>query len=372
MNQSVRVPPFPFLVPGIVALLLALVAGLIRLPYALPFGGSLTMLHGPLMVSGFLGTVISVERAAALQRPWAWSVPALNGLGVVFLLFTSQLRPGLAFNSQQAGGLLFVAGSVGLVAIFATIVRLQPTLFNRVMGLGSLAYLGANLVLLANRPIATAVPFWSAFLVLTIAGERLELNRFLRPKRLTSSVFAVLSSAILLGAMTALVSGTISDRVLGAAFLLLAGWLLANDIARRTIRMSGVTRFTAACLLVGYVWLAVAGLSLLVWPGQIAGTHYDAALHSLYIGFVLSMIFGHAPIIVPALLGTRVDFRGRFYVPFILLHASLLLRVLADHAQWIEGRKWGGLGNEIALVLYLIVLVASIRRSATNQWISDN
>ena len=363
-HQQARVPPLPFLLPGILSLLLALVAGLLRLPWDLPFGGSLTMLHGPLMVSGFLGTVISVERAAALQRPWAWFASACNGSGVILLLFAAQLRPGLAFNALQAGALLFTAGSLGLVAIFVTIIRLQPTLFNRVMGLGSLAYLGANLVLLANRPIATAVPFWSAFLVLTIAGERLELNRFLRPQRFTSAVFGLLASAILVGAIAAILSGAFADRILGVAFFLLAVWLLKNDIARRTIRMSGVTRFTATCLLVGYVWLAAAGLSLLIRPGQIAGTYYDATLHSLYIGFVLSMIFGHAPIIVPALLGRPVDFRGRFYVPFVLLHASLVLRVAGDHAQWMDGRRWGGLGNEVALVLYLVVLVAGVRRGS--------
>lgn len=358
-----RMPPLPFLVPGILSLLLGLAAGLTRLPWELPAFGSVTMLHGPLMVSGFLGTVISVERAAALRRPWAWAVPALNGIGVLVLLFHAQLRSGLPFDAQQAGAILFAAGAVGLVAIFAAIVRKQPTLFNVVMGMGALAYVGANLTLLVGKPIATAVPFWSAFLVLTIAGERLELNRFLRPQRATKTVFLVIASLTLVGAALGLTSTALSDRIQGTVYLVLAAWLLRNDIARRTIRMTGVTRFTAACLLIGYAWLGVAGLSLVVKPGQIAGTFYDAALHSLFVGFVLSMIFGHAPIIVPALLGKAVEFRNRFYAPLVLLHASLLLRVGADHAQWMEGRRWGGLVNEIALVLYLILLVTGIRRA---------
>lgn len=364
-DPAFRMPPFPFLLPAILSLLLALVAGLIRLPFELPVGGSFTMLHGPLMVSGFLGTVIAVERAAALQRPVAWFAPAANGLGVIALAFSAQLRPGLAWNAQQAGAVLFALGALGLVLIFGAILRRQPTLFNAVMGMGSLAYLGANLVLLANRPVAQAVPLWSAFLVLTIAGERLELNRFLRPQRATGTLFGGLAVGMLIAAFLGLAAHVWSDRFLGAALLLLALWLLRNDIARRTVRMAGVTRFTAICLLVGYGWLAVAGLSLLVRPGEIAGPYYDAILHALFVGFVLSMIFGHAPIIVPALLQKSVAFGARFYVPFGLLHATLLLRVAGDHAGVVAARKWGGLGNEVALLLYLAVLVSSIGRSRT-------
>lgn len=362
MSASPRVPPLPFLLPGVLALLLALLAGLIRLPWSMPFGGSVTMLHGPLMVSGFLGTVISVERAAAIRRPWAWFVPAANGIGVLALLMGAQLRPGLPFTALQAAAFLFVAGGAGLVAIFVEILRSQRTLFHAVMGLGAVCYLAANVLLLAGQPVPSAVPLWSAFLVLTIAGERLELNRFLRPNRAMGGLFVGLVVAVLLGGMATVVSLPLADRTLGAAFVLLGAWLLRNDIARRTVRMTGVTRFTAVCLLVGYAWLTVAGVLQLVHPGEIAGPRYDAALHALYVGFVLSMIFGHAPIIVPALLGKAVAFRSRFYLPLVLLHASLLLRVAGDHAGWMDGRRWGGLLNVAALVLYLLVLLASVRK----------
>jgi hypothetical protein len=239
---------------------------------------------------------------------------------------------------------------------------MQPVLFNVVMGLGALAYLNANLALLFGRPIATAVPLWSAFLVLTIAGERLELNRFLRPKPGTGVFFAALTLLILVGGLAAPFSGIWADRIQGFAFFVLGAWLVTNDIARRTVRMSGVTRFTAVCLLSGYVWLVVAGLSLLTRPGEIAGLHYDAALHALYVGFVLTMIFGHAPIIVPALFGRPVDFRGHFYLPLVLLHFSLLMRIGGDHAQSFAMRRWGGLLNEVALLLFLGMLVAAVRR----------
>ncbi len=43
---------------------------------------------------------------------------------------------------------------------------------------------------------------------------------------------------------------------MGLALLLIALWLLRFDIARKTVRRTGLTRFIALNLLIGYVWLA--------------------------------------------------------------------------------------------------------------------
>ena len=60
------------LAPAAVALLTALWGGLGRLGWALPaVHPAAAALHGPLMVSGFLGTLITLERAAALELAWA-------------------------------------------------------------------------------------------------------------------------------------------------------------------------------------------------------------------------------------------------------------------------------------------------------------
>ena len=45
--------------------------------------------HGPLMVLGFVGTVICLERAVALGHRLAYLVPAVSGLGVIVLPSTS-------------------------------------------------------------------------------------------------------------------------------------------------------------------------------------------------------------------------------------------------------------------------------------------
>ncbi|MFB9895270.1 hypothetical protein [Planobispora takensis] len=64
-------------------------------------------------------------------------------------------------------------------------------------------------------------------------------------------------------------------------------------------------------LLAGYGWLATAGI-LWAASGLAAGPYlYDAALHALFLGFVMSMVFGHAPVILPAVLRVRLPYRPR-------------------------------------------------------------
>jgi hypothetical protein len=72
------------------------------------------------------------------------------------------------------------------------------------------------------------------------------------------------------------------------------------------------------------------------------------------------MIVGHAPIIFPAILGTGINFSKAFYAHFILLHLSLLLRIIGDLAGQTQIRMFGGLLNEIAIMLFLIMTVRSI------------
>jgi hypothetical protein len=74
----------------------------------------------------------------------------------------------------------------------------------------------------------------------------------------------------------------------------------------------------------------------------------------------MSMIFGHAPIIFPAILGLPVQYRSAFYVHLVLLHLSLLLRVTGDLINQFDIRRWGGQLNEVAILLFLGTTVYSI------------
>lgn len=347
----------PLFVLGAVSLIVGLLAGESRLGWELPDGvAALIGVHGPLMVCAFFGTVIGLERAVALNKVWGYAAPLLTGIGGLGLILGAP---------ETLGAGLFAAGSAVFLGMAADVVRRQRALFTVVMGLGALAWFLGTMLWLAGQPVAVVVGLWACFLVLTISGERLELSRFLPPTRdraVTAPVPLVLLLASPLLAAAGIEAGS---RVFGLGLLLLALWLLRHDIARRTIRQKGLTRFMAVCLLSGYFWLGVSGLLAVMFGLPGGGPIYDAVLHGLFVGFVFAMVFGHAPVILPAVLKVTVPFTNLFYVPLALLHVSLLMRVVGDFT--IHGlRMWGGLLNAVAIVLFLLttltVTVAASRQ----------
>jgi hypothetical protein len=342
---------------ALLALLAGMWAGMLRLAWAWPvLRPALPIAHGPLMVSGFLGTLIGLERAVALNRRWTYIGPLLSGLGAVFLIIGVK---------GSLGPLLITLGSLGLVFVFILIVRSQPALFTAVMGLGALVWFCGNALWLAGRPVPHIVLWWAGFLVLTIVGERLELSRLLRLSRAAYVTFLLAAGLFLAGVILTELDLDTGTRLAGVGMLALTFWLLRYDIARRTVRQSGLARFTAVCLLSGYVWLGFSGLLALRFGAMVAGPRYDAMLHALFLGFVFAMIFGHAPIIFPAVLGWPIVFSPTFYVHLALLHLSLTLRVIGDLIPWWTGRQWGGLLNVVVVLLFLVNTVYSARTSSS-------
>jgi hypothetical protein len=361
VNQDLqKTNPVPFIFLGAASLLLALWAGLGRLPFDLPVGMNLVMLHGPLMVGGFLGTVIAVERASAIGQRWPWIGPALTGLGTILML--GHISTGNLIGAYRFGGILFAAGGIFYTAVFGIIIRRQPTLFNWVMGLGALFFVAGNAMLAAGQSVAHVVPMWAAYLVLTITGERLELNRMLAPKKGDRALFFVALLLIVAGAVAGLFLPVLGGRLWGVGLMVMSGWLFWRDIARKTIKVPGVTRFTAICLLSGYFWLFLSGGMNMGFPGVMAGYEYDAVWHALFVGFVMTMIFGHAPIIVPALTSVLVKWRNVFYMPLVLLHVSLLMRMHGDMSATVVMRQLGGAINVVAILLFLAILVTNLQK----------
>ena len=127
--------------------------------------------------------------------------------------------------------------------------------------------------------------------------------------------------------------------------------------------MGRIGVFIAVCLLSGYAWLALGSAVILGsadWqPGSAA---YDAALHALALGFVFSMVFGHAPIIFPAVLRVSVPYHPVFYAPLALLHLSLALRLLGDATGQAGLQRTGALLNALALLAFIVSTVAAVWR----------
>jgi hypothetical protein len=358
MKLQTRYIPLLFL--AMLAMFFALWAGLMRLGWQLPaLTPSLALAHGPLMISGFLGTLITLERAVAMQRNWMCLPPLLAGLGWLVTV----LMP-----SPPLGPILLTLASLGGVAILIEMTRREPASHTITMLLGMLAWFTGNLLWLFGWQIFQVVFFWQAFLVLTIAGERLELSRVLRPSNKSQILFGGIVLIFLAGIIVSVFNSQIGTRLNGAALLFLALWSVKNDIAWRNLNHKlPLTRYIAHCLALGFVWLGVGGGLSLLFGAQVAGPRYDAVMHVVFVGFVISMIFGHAPIIFPAILGVPINFQPAFYIHLILLHASLALRVIADYANWHILRMWGGLLNEVAILLFIGMTVFSIRKSPMGQ-----
>ncbi|MFN3269942.1 MAG: hypothetical protein ACK42G_05095, partial [Candidatus Kapaibacteriota bacterium] len=58
-------------------------------------------------------------------------------------------------------------------------------------------------------------------------------------------------------------------------------------------------------------------------------TFWGEGIHSITLGFVFSMVFAHAPIIFPNVGKFKFIFSKILYIPFLLLHISIMLRVLS-------------------------------------------
>jgi hypothetical protein len=320
--------------------------GLARMGADVP-AGQAAGLHGVLMVGGFLGTVISLERAVALATPLAYGAP---------LAAASALLLALA-GFLQLGALLLVAASIFLLGASLAIVRKQRAPHTVLLAVAAGAWLVGNAVF-ASGLWREAQPWWFAFLVLTIAAERLEMTRLMRRRLLAQPLFMAIVGLMLVGPLVTMAHGAAGAIVFGASLVLLAAWLATFDIARRTVRTEGFSRYAAIGLLAGYAWLVVAGIAWAVEPFRPALR--DAALHALGIGFVFSMIFAHAPLIVPVVARLRMRYVRFFFVPLALLHASLLLRLAAAPFSGDLKLAAGAL-NAFAIVLFVATLVFSIR-----------
>lgn len=337
--------------PAAAALVVGINAGLNQLDAWPPVPSArLAELHGVLMVVGFLGTLISLERAVALDRAWGLLAPALLGAGVLMLLLPTGL-------DDRIGGALLVAGAAVQCVVYVPLWRRQRDDAVLVPALGAAALLGGAILWLGGADISFVAIWFAGYVVLTIAGERLELARLAMPATAGRDLL-LLALTVALTVPAATLWPEVGSRLLGAALIGLALWLATHDVARRTARGSGLPRFAAFSMLAGQAWLLVAGATWLVNGPLTEGPAYDAALHAVFLGFAISMVFAHASTILPAVTRIRLPYSPAMWWPWALLHGSLLLRVYAGDALGNDlARRIGGFGNGAALLLFLAVAV---------------
>lgn len=333
---------------ALAALIAAIWAGLVRLGLPLPVPlAQWPLMHAALFGCGFFGTVIALERAIAYGHEAAFAVPLANATATIVALA----------GMWELALYIWVGAGVGLIVIAFLQARAIREPYADVLTLAA-SFLPLAAVHVLGGHSAAAALSWIAFLVLTIAAERLELSRVMPRPAWASALPPLLAFALAVPVWFAVSHPLAAQRGLSISLLAWVAWLVRFDVIRVTLRRPGQPRFTAVCLISGYIWLAIAALVL-------AGTNaplgagdaaYDAVLHAVFVGFVMSMLFGHAPIILPAITGWRPRVRPVLYLALALLHLSLALRLGGDASGLAVLRQAGGTLHVAALLVYALLL----------------
>ena len=335
-----------------ISLVTGLNAGLVRLGVWAPVvNGRLADLHGPLMVLGFMGSLISLERAQALRNRLAYAAPILLGAGAVVLI--SGLFPVL-------GRLLLFDGTLAFVAVMVALYRRAP------LPLVAAQVVGAVLRL-SCRGAARGGGNSRAGAAAGRVHRRHHSGRTRGagpaddgPRAVPTLVAA--SAWLSLAAVSALLWPGTGDRLFGAGALFVALWLLRDDVGRRLIRSEGLRRYNAAALLLGNTWLAVAGLTWVVVGRPVATGHYDVVVHGTFLGFAMSMIMAHAPIIFPTVLARPLPYRPAMWVPLTVLHLGMLVRVIGALTGTIL-YQIGGAMTVVSILLFAATAIYSAVRA---------
>jgi hypothetical protein len=302
--------------------------------------------HGLLMVGGFLGTLISLERGMVMKQKIWFLVPIVSGLSSLFFIV----------GKSEIGIILLMAASLGLSAIMHLQSVRHPHFHSYLIYLGAVCWFLGNYLVWYHRLIAAGTTWWIGFLLFTILGERLELSQFLPVPAWSKKLLAALAGLFLIGLLVPFHGW--GNEILGVASVLLSAWLLYFDMAKVASKKGHQFRYIGIGLHMGYVWLMIHGLILLSMEGQ--ALYYDLLLHTFFLGFTFSMIWAHAPIIFTLIFGIReTPYHRILWWGWGIFQLTLAGRIASSGLELMEWRKFFGVANGWA-ILGMFALMAGI------------
>lgn len=338
----------PIVFLAMFCLLCGLWSGLHRIGWNLNIS-SITAHHGAIMVGGFLGTLISLEKIIPLKKKFLYLIPVTSASSVLFFLI----------DQPKTAIYLLIISSASLVLIFLHYFLNQRKTIYILMLLGAIFWLVGNILLLTKFFYALAFPWWTAFTLFVIVAERLEIMIFLPVSQLSKRILVMFLIIFVVGALLSFHS--LGNLVCGLSLTGISIWLLKNDLISINLKKQNVQKFVAITLLCGYVALLLSGIFFFSLSDQ--WLTYDAIVHSFFLGFVFSMIFAHGPMILPGILGISTKpFHKILYLWTILLQSSWLIRVFSDITLDLDGRKISGLFSATAILGYFLTMAVLTRR----------
>ncbi|MFW9778474.1 MAG: hypothetical protein ACFFE8_06420 [Candidatus Heimdallarchaeota archaeon] len=337
---------YPALFLAVLSAATGILIGVLRLGYpSIPLPPYLTVsifvAHPEIIILGFFNLVIYLERweaRGAIEHPGRWTSeflivpPCLSA--VCFLLNLLSLW----LNGQNSIfwhlgwfwtliGLFFMIW--GQSWVFRTIPQSRGS--SSFLILASFLLGGMALFIILDWTLNRFYLYLVLYLVLIVLGERLDLGN------VPNIVFRVVVGGGIVLPFLALgdlifASPLVLQAVLGIMTLILV-FLVVFDTGLTSIQSSTWIRDYQQWILRGaYSWLGFGLLLLGAYSVSfpLVGI-YDSALHSITIGFILSMVIGHAPLIFPGLLGKAPiqKLRGGLIWP-LLLWGTLALRIIGN------------------------------------------
>ena len=322
-----------FLMPLILmGLIMGIVGGWIRLGYVAMPVASAAMSHGLLMVGGFMGTLICLERCMVMKHKGWLLIPLLGLVATAFFLLGYETYGMYALTLESIG--LFI------VLYLQTVKHKLPEL--ALMCLGAVCWIIGNVLVIKTGFVPVGTTWWIGFILMTILGERLEFGKFLPNPRWSKAILYTLLTAFFVGLMLPFHEG--GNWILGVCALFMGLWLLRFDMARISVRKEGYHRYIGLGLILGYIWLALFGLVLCLMDSH--PFFYDIFLHTFFLGFAFSMIWAHAPIILPTVFKrSQHAFHPLLWPFWILFQISLIGRMGSSLLLYPEARSWFGIIN---------------------------
>ncbi|WP_133556577.1 hypothetical protein [Algoriphagus boseongensis] len=216
--------PYLLLPLVLLGLLGGISGGWIRLGSPMIPVASAGLNHGLLMVGGFLGTLISLERAMVLKKKIWLAIPFLTGLSLFFFLA----------GMIQIGFYFLLAGSLGLGIIMHLQSVKKPYLHTYLLYAGAMFWFIGNFITWRSGLVAAGTTLWMGFLLFTIVGERLELSQYLPVVPWAKNALSLHLVLVFIGLLVPF--HTWGNELLGIGILLIAAWLWVFDIAKVLVK----------------------------------------------------------------------------------------------------------------------------------------
>jgi len=310
--------------------------------------------HGLLMTGAFMGSLISLERNMAMRSPWWGMVPFVCISSTIFF-YLGELSIGL---------MALLTASTGLAIMLYLQLASHFKIGKCLMFIGALSWLMGNIMVYKSNMIPMGSIWWEAFILFTILGERIELGE-IGIKFIGETLLFWLFLGLFIVGMVLPFHG-IGPFIMGCSIIGIGLWFLVKDRKSMVFSRNGRNQFNSMAILLGYIWLIVHGLWMIL--GRDQPFFYDVMVHSFFLGFAFSMIWGHVSSLFPMICGLNGNaFHPRFWWGLAIFETSLLGRIGACVLESSFWRQFFSVANGIILLILFMLIIFHLVMRVNNK-----